>query len=95
MKPTRDTLALLFMLLMFLGLVLVMIIFKEDPSAWSLVSEVNTEPYLVAQYRVGDDTEPSVHQLWCVDHVVSKSPVDNSPFCYVQVIDDWIWEGAE
>ena len=95
MKPTRDTLALLLLLLMFLGVILMTILLNEKPNFWSLVSEVNTEPYLVAQYKVGDDTKPNVHQLWCVDYAFSKSPVDNSPFCYVQVIDDWIWEGAE
>ena len=50
------------------------------------------QPYLVAQYKVGDDKLPHIHQIWCVDNVMKKQIADDAPFCYVEVIDDWMVE---
>lgn len=83
-------------ILVILTLLLAVVMFAYYFETSNQVVDVNkNDPYLVAQYRVGDDTVPHVHQVWCVDGLVSKSAVDNSPFCYVEVIDDWEWEGVE
>lgn len=92
MKDMSERTTVLLMLLM--ALIVVLMVFKLESSN-QILSANDGQPYLVGQYKVGDDTVPHVHQVWCINGLFSKSAVDDSPFCYVEVIDDWEWEGVE
>lgn len=83
---------LVLVMLIVLLLVLGVTFFSTKDKATMNFERWSEQPYLVTQYKVGDDKLPHIHQIWCVDNVMKKQVADGAPFCYVEVIDDWMVE---